>query len=163
MTGVAATGGHRYKDGSHYVGTWNADGKPHGEGHFLFKSGIRYSGTFEDGKFSGLGSLVFPDGASFFQTGIYRYEGEFLKGWFHGYGTFWRADGMRFEGEFRGGQIHGLGRVTFNDGTNGFPKHEGFFEDTRLIKRHKSGEIIDRAQKISFMIRQKYFNDMFDS
>lgn len=40
-----------------------------------------------------------------------RYEGEFLDGWFHGYGVFWRADGMRHEGEFRGGKIWGLGTV----------------------------------------------------
>lgn len=38
-----------------------------------------------------------------------RYEGEFLDGWFHGYGVFWRCDGMRYEGEFRGGKIWGLG------------------------------------------------------
>lgn len=28
-----------------------------------------------------------------------RYEGEFIQGWFHGCGTFWRADGTKFEGE----------------------------------------------------------------
>lgn len=40
---------------------------------------------------------------------MFRYEGEFMQGWFHGYGVFWRADGMKFEGEFRGGRIWGLG------------------------------------------------------
>lgn len=40
---------------------------------------------------------------------FYRYEGEFLDGWFHGYGAFWRADGMKYEGEFRGGKIWGYG------------------------------------------------------
>lgn len=39
-----------------------------------------------------------------------RYEGEFVHGWFHGYGVFWRADGMRHEGEFRGGKIWGRGK-----------------------------------------------------
>lgn len=38
-----------------------------------------------------------------------RYEGEFIEGWFHGYGMFWRADGMKYEGQFRGGRIWGLG------------------------------------------------------
>lgn len=38
-----------------------------------------------------------------------RYEGEFMQGWFHGHGVFWRADGMKFEGEFRGGRVWGLG------------------------------------------------------
>jgi hypothetical protein len=39
-----------------------------------------------------------------------RYEGEFMQGWFHGHGVFWRSDGMKFEGEFRGGRIWGLGK-----------------------------------------------------
>ncbi|KAK9872586.1 hypothetical protein WA026_018718 [Henosepilachna vigintioctopunctata] len=154
MTAVAATGGYRYKDGTHYVGTWDKEGKPHGEGYILFPDDIRYSGSFKDGKFSGLGVLVFPDGA--------RYEGDFLKGWFHGYGTFWRSDTMRFEGEFRGGHIHGFGRMTFNDGTSGFPKHEGFFKDRRILEQKKCPEIVDLAQKISFMARQKYFKDLYD-
>lgn len=39
-----------------------------------------------------------------------RYEGEFMQGWFHGHGVFWRSDGMKYEGEFRGGRIWGLGK-----------------------------------------------------
>lgn len=42
-------------------------------------------------------------------TLFFRYEGEFMQGWFHGHGVFWRADGMKFEGEFRGGRVWGLG------------------------------------------------------
>lgn len=41
---------------------------------------------------------------------FFRYEGEFMQGWFHGHGVFWRADGMKFEGEFRGGRVWGLGK-----------------------------------------------------
>lgn len=44
----------------------------------------------------------------------FRYEGEFAQGWFHGYGVFWRADGMRFEGAFHGGKIWGLGLSPFS-------------------------------------------------
>ena len=36
-----------------------------------------------------------------------------MQGWFHGYGIFWRADGMRYEGEFRGGRVWGLGLSSF--------------------------------------------------
>lgn len=43
----------------------------------------------------------------------FRYEGEFMQGWFHGHGIFWRADGMRFEGVFHGGRIWGLGLFLF--------------------------------------------------
>lgn len=39
-----------------------------------------------------------------------RYEGEFMQGWFHGHGVFWRSDGMKYEGEFRGGRVWGLGK-----------------------------------------------------
>lgn len=39
----------------------------------------------------------------------FRYEGEFMEGWFHGRGMFWRADGMKYEGQFRGGRVWGLG------------------------------------------------------
>lgn len=48
-----------------------------------------------------------------FVTKQNRYEGEFMQGWFHGHGVFWRSDGMKFEGEFRGGRIWGYGLVTF--------------------------------------------------
>lgn len=44
---------------------------------------------------------------------ISRYEGEFMQGWFHGHGVFWRADGMKFEGEFRGGRVWGLGKNNY--------------------------------------------------
>lgn len=40
----------------------------------------------------------------------FRFEGEFVQGWFHGYGVFWRADGMKHEGEFRAGKIWGVGK-----------------------------------------------------
>lgn len=40
----------------------------------------------------------------------FRYEGEFLHGWFHGHGIFWRADGMKYEGKFDGGKMWGLGK-----------------------------------------------------
>lgn len=45
----------------------------------------------------------------YFFCSVFRYEGEFMQGWFHGHGVFWRADGMKFEGEFRGGRVWGLG------------------------------------------------------
>ncbi|XP_045483053.1 MORN repeat-containing protein 4 homolog [Harmonia axyridis] len=153
MTGVTANGEFHFNDDSQYVGTWNSSGKPHGEGHLLFQDGTRYSGFFENGKFNGLGILVFPDGA--------RYEGEFHRGWFHGFGTFWRADNMRYEGEFRGGQINGLGSMSFSDGTHGFPRHEGYFRNTRLEEPKRCPDIVDRARKISFMARYKYLNEMY--
>jgi MORN repeat len=82
-----------------------------------------------------------------------RYEGEFMQGWFHGNGIFFRSDGMKYEGEFRGGRIWGLGLVTFNDLTNGFPRNEGFFQDCKLIRKKNCPDIVQRAQKIALMAR----------
>ena len=107
--------------------------------------GTRYDGSFQNGLCSGLGVMTFSDGA--------KYEGEFMQGWFHGRGIFWRADGMRFEGEFRGGRIWGLGLVTFSDGTHGFPRNEGFFQDCRLIRKKRCADIVQRAQKVALMAR----------
>lgn len=46
-----------------------------------------------------------------FTWNVCRYEGEFMEGWFHGHGMFWRTDGMKYEGQFRGGRIWGLGTI----------------------------------------------------
>ncbi|XP_044262495.1 MORN repeat-containing protein 4 homolog [Tribolium madens] len=145
MEGVAKIGGFRYENGAVYVGSWNKDGRRHGYGHLKFRNGNRYDGFFEDGLFHGLGMLTFSDGA--------KYEGEFTDGWFHGYGIFWRADGMRHEGQFCGGKMWGLGLTTFKDGSNGFPRYEGFFQDCKILKTIKCPEAVQKAQKIAFMAR----------
>ncbi|XP_017775591.1 PREDICTED: MORN repeat-containing protein 4 [Nicrophorus vespilloides] len=148
---VAKIGGYRHEGGAIYVGGWTSGGKREGIGHMLFPDGSRYDGYFTDGMFNGLGILTFADGA--------KYEGEFSEGWFHGYGVFWRADGMKHEGEFRGGKMWGLGMTTFKDGTNGFPKNEGFFQDCRLVRKKKCPEIVQKTQKISLMTKQLFDND----
>lgn len=76
-----------------------------------------------------------------------------MQGWFHGHGIFWRSDGMMYEGEFRGGRLWGLGMITFSDYTHGFPRHEGYFQDCRMIKKQKCPEVIQRAQKVALMAK----------
>lgn len=134
--GVAKTGAYKYDDGTKYIGDWNNRGLKHGAGSLLLPDGTRYDGAFQNGLCSGLGIIIFPDGAKYVKlhiilfirlsntiyffynfitckiillVNIFRYEGEFMQGWFHGHGVFWRADGMKFEGEFRGGRVWGLG------------------------------------------------------
>ncbi|XP_026745549.1 MORN repeat-containing protein 4 homolog [Trichoplusia ni] len=143
--GVVKTGAYKYEDGTRYVGEWNSKGQKHGMGHLVLPDGTRYDGALIGGLCSGLGVMAFPDGA--------KYEGEFMQGWFHGHGVFWRADGMKFEGEFRGGRVWGLGLVTFSDGSNGFPRNEGFFQDCRLVRRKRCPEVVQRAQKVAYMAR----------
>ncbi|CAG4983576.1 MORN repeat-containing protein 4 homolog [Colias croceus] len=143
--GAAKTGAYKYEDGTKYVGDWNSKGQKHGMGHLILPDGTRYDGSLMSGLCSGLGVMTFPDGA--------KYEGEFMQGWFHGHGVFWRADGMKFEGEFRGGRVWGLGLVTFCDGSNGFPRNEGFFQDCKMIRRKRCPEVVQRAQKVAYMAR----------
>lgn len=65
---------------------------------------------------------------------------------------------MRHEGEYRGGRIFGLGLTTFSDGTNGFPRNEGHFQDAQLKYIKKCPEIVEKAQRIGFLARQKVCN-----
>lgn len=45
------------------------------------------------------------------------------------------------------------GLVTFSDESNGFPRHEGHFQDCRFMRRLKCGDSIQRAQKVALMAR----------
>ena len=45
------------------------------------------------------------------------------------------------------------GLVTFSDETNGFPRHEGYFQDCRFMRRLKCGDVIQRAQKVALLAR----------
>jgi hypothetical protein len=40
--GIAKTGGHRYADGTRYIGDWSQKGQKHGMGHLLLPDGTRY-------------------------------------------------------------------------------------------------------------------------
>ena len=45
------------------------------------------------------------------------------------------------------------GLVTYGDGTNGFPRHEGFFQDCRFIRKYPCGHVIERARKSALLAR----------
>ncbi|ELU01813.1 hypothetical protein CAPTEDRAFT_120701 [Capitella teleta] len=128
---------YKYPDGAEYDGEWNSDGQRHGSGQMTFPDKSRYIGLFNGGLCDGYGSMRFPDGSS--------YEGEFAEGKFNGAGVFTRGDGMRFEGQFKDGRINGYGLITFADGTHGLPRNEGFFENTRIVRREKCPSAVDHA------------------
>ncbi len=44
-------------------GEWNEDGQRHGLGQLIFNDQAKYRGRFENGLFSGLGSISYPDGS----------------------------------------------------------------------------------------------------
>jgi len=80
-------GTYRYPDGSEYTGRqtrrstselsfilflfcfkkgeWNEDGQRHGLGQLIFSDQAKYRGRFENGLFSGLGSITYPDGSKY--------------------------------------------------------------------------------------------------
>ena len=128
-----------YPEGDVYDGFWNNEGKKHGKGILSLTDGSKYEGKFSDGLFDGHGALMFPDGS--------KYEGEFSKGKYSGYGIYTRCDGMRFEGRFSEGKVSGPGLITFPDGGNGRPRNEGVFEGTKLLRREKVPEAIEKAHK----------------
>lgn len=63
VSGVAKNGAYKYEDETRYVGDWNSKGLKHGAGSLLLVDGTRYDGGFHNGLCSGLGVIVFPDGA----------------------------------------------------------------------------------------------------
>lgn len=78
-----------YDEGDVYEGEWSSDGKRNGVGSLKLKSGVAYTGQFENGFFHGSGVLLFPDQS--------KYEGHFELGKFHGYGVYVNQGGMKFE------------------------------------------------------------------
>ena len=130
---------YTYPEGDVYDGCWNNEGKKHGIGILNLTDGSKYEGKFSDGLFDGHGILTFPDGS--------KYEGEFSKGKYSGYGIYTRCDGMKYEGKFSDGKVNGPGLITFPDNGHGRPRNEGIFEGTKLLKREKVPEAIEKAQK----------------
>ena len=59
----AVRGAYSWEDGSRYVGDWDERGLRHGTGSLIVADGTRYAGTFSDGLCTGVGVMLFPDGA----------------------------------------------------------------------------------------------------
>nr|CAD7578854.1 unnamed protein product [Timema californicum] len=92
------------------------------------------------------------------KTGAYRYEdgtnyvGDWNpRGQKHGMGHMALPDGTRYDGAFQNGLCSGL--VTFSDGSQGFPRNEGYFQDCRLVRKKRCQEVVQRAQKVALMAR----------
>ena len=85
------------------------NGKPHGTGTALYKSGDRYEGGFVDGKMQGRGIYSWTSGA--------RYEGEWLADEMHGQGNYRFRNGKVYIGELRASKMHGYGRYYEADGS----------------------------------------------
>lgn len=115
-----------YPDGAVYVGEW-ANGKPHGSGKFLSRTGDGYEGAYVAGKRHGQGKQVLT-------TGIV-YEGEWVNNLYHGMGfLFSKCGRLSVQAEFRHGKIYtGMGRIPIGE-TGGasavFSWHQGRRQST---------------------------------
>ena len=95
--------------GGHFVGDFNAEFRPHGEGTQYRADGSEAaSGQWREGKMHGRGKHFFRDGS--------RFEGDFVDGERSGLGALTAVNGSVFEGEFRKGDFNGLGVEWTADG-----------------------------------------------
>ncbi|MCX5512998.1 MORN repeat-containing protein [Kaistia algarum] len=84
------------------------EGRAHGEGEFLHRSGASYRGQWRSGLMDGRGRLQSPEGA--------EYVGEFRAGKREGYGLFVDRLGSVYEGGFLVDKRNGVGRVQMAGG-----------------------------------------------
>ena len=47
------------------------------------------------------------------------------------------------------------GLLTFADGTHGLPRNEGYFENSALVRRGKSGHVLQKARQAAERARNQ--------
>ena len=92
---------------AHYVGEVK-NGRAHGEGIGLLKSGSRYEGEWENNMRHGKGSFYWPDGE--------YYIGEYKNDKRHGQGTYYWTNGEKYVGGWANDQRSGHGTFLSKDG-----------------------------------------------
>lgn len=85
---------------------------------------VHWSGECKSGKANGNGYVDWFLNA----TPIGRYEGDYVGGKMHGFGTYAMHDGSRYIGEFRHNYRHGHGAYLWADGT----RYEGDFLQNKV-------------------------------
>ena len=104
------------------------DGKRHGKGLLIYKSGCSYEGNFFKNKKTGKGKY-------FDETGTLRYEGDFVDGVWSGKGRLFFRDGrLIYDGDFVDGIWNGKGKL-FD--INGNLKYEGNLVDNKANGKGK--------------------------
>lgn len=103
----------RYK----YSGNYEED-KYSGDGVLYYEDGsLEYRGSFGQGRYEGLGELH-ADGKV--------YTGTFVRGKLNGSGTVTENDRRYYEGDFENGEITGSGRMLYS---NGVERYNGTFKN----------------------------------
>ena len=110
-----------------YEGSFNRNGKPHGQGKMGLPDGSLYEGEFQDGEIQGIGLRTYPDSSS--------YSGAFESGERQGEGVFLgpNPDHYRYEGTFASNKMHGEGELVF--GHEGKDHYAGDFYDNNFHGR----------------------------
>ncbi|HFC00717.1 MAG TPA: peptidase C14 caspase catalytic subunit p20 [Phaeodactylibacter sp.] len=104
---VNGTGTFMYSSGAKYVGTFQ-NGKMNGDGALYFSNGNKYFGQWKNQYREGKGKMVFTNGDIF--------RGHFKKSKMNGKGTMEYVNGSRYEGNWIDDQATGKGKFFFADG-----------------------------------------------
>ncbi len=116
-------GTYLYKSGAKYIGNFQ-NGQIHGQGILHFSNGNRYVGDWQGQRRQGRGRFTFKNGDT--------YVGDFQKNHFHGQGEMYYANGDRYLGQWHEGNPNGMGLYSFANGNlyegnlkNGLQEGEG--------------------------------------
>ena len=124
-----------YENGRNkYSGNYEDD-KFSGDGILYYEDGaVKYRGTFSEGRYEGIGELHTEDGKV--------YSGTFEKGQINGSGTVTDGDSVYYEGAFDNGDITGSGRIMY---PNGVEHYNGEFKnglpEGKLIEYYENGTL----------------------
>ena len=144
LPGALWKGPTRLADGSVYVGEWNEEGQPEGNGTMYYIDGGICEGQWKAGRLSGQGRRISPFGDVYtgqwqegqkhgwgkmeFQAATNQYEGEWPNDLQHGHGEEVLPGGAKFKGQFCAGKKHGKGVYSWTDGS----WYDGEFLDDQL-------------------------------
>ncbi len=116
-------GTYLYRSGAKYIGNFQ-NGKIHGQGILQFSNGDRYAGDWQDQHRQGRGRYTFKNGDV--------YVGDFQASNFQGQGEMHYANGDRYMGQWLDSAPNGMGLYSFANGNlyegnlrNGIPEGEG--------------------------------------
>lgn len=134
-------GTYVFESGAKYVGEFQ-NGAMHGQGILTFTNGDKYLGSFQNQFREGKGKFVFANGD--------EYVGQLKKNKFVGEGTMKYADGTIYEGNWEDSKPNGLGEIRFPNGSryegmvkNANPEGEGvmfYANKTRYEGSWKAGK-----------------------
>jgi len=130
MTGVGII---NFSDGlSEYSGEWK-EGKPDGQGYFIYSNGDRYDGAWKNGQMDGRGLYTFQNSEI--------YKGGWKQNESHGYGKYVYRDGNIYEGLWQHGKRQGNGIFKYLHGDEFAGEYNEDKKDGLGVYRRANGEM----------------------